>query len=67
MLPPPPIQGIGNAGGFSLQIEVRDGSFDLGKLESATNAMVRAASSQSSIQRATTHVSCQRTTIQGRD
>ncbi len=54
VLPPPPIQGIGNAGGFSLQIEVRDGSFDLGKLESATNAMVRAASSQSSIQRATT-------------
>ncbi len=54
VLPPPPIQGIGNAGGFTMQIEVRDGSFDLGKLENSTNAMVRAASSQSSIQRVST-------------
>ena len=27
--PPPPIQGIGNAGGFAMQLELRDGSFDL--------------------------------------
>ena len=27
-LPPPPIQGIGNAGGFTLQVELRDGSTD---------------------------------------
>jgi HAE1 family hydrophobic/amphiphilic exporter-1 len=54
VLPPPPIQGIGNAGGFTMQIELRDSSFDLAKLESATNAMVRAASTQSSIQRVST-------------
>jgi HAE1 family hydrophobic/amphiphilic exporter-1 len=54
VLPPPPIQGIGNAGGFNLQIELRDGSFDLVKLESSVNATVRAASTQSAIQRAFT-------------
>jgi HAE1 family hydrophobic/amphiphilic exporter-1 len=54
VLPPPPIQGIGNAGGFSLQIELRDGSFDLAKLGSATNAVISAASTQSSIQRIST-------------
>jgi HAE1 family hydrophobic/amphiphilic exporter-1 len=54
VLPPPPIQGIGNAGGFTMQIELRDSSFDLGKLESATNAVVHAASTQSSIQRVST-------------
>lgn len=54
VLPPPPIQGIGNAGGFTLQIELRDGSFDLAKLGSSTNAVVSAASTQSSIQRIST-------------
>src|SRR6185437_10425342 len=28
VLIPPPIQGIGNAGGFTMQVELRDGSFD---------------------------------------
>src|SRR5689334_12192762 len=28
VLPPPPIQGIGNAAGFTMQIELRDASFD---------------------------------------
>jgi HAE1 family hydrophobic/amphiphilic exporter-1 len=51
VLPPPPIQGIGNAGGFTMQVEVRDGSFDLAKLQSATNALVSAAQTQSGIQR----------------
>jgi HAE1 family hydrophobic/amphiphilic exporter-1 len=54
VLPPPPIQGIGNAGGFTLQIELRDGSFDLPKLGRSTNAVVDAASTQSSIQRVST-------------
>ncbi|WP_439544093.1 efflux RND transporter permease subunit [Hyphomicrobium sp.] len=54
VLPPPPIQGIGNAGGFTLQIELRDGSFDLSKLGSATTAVVAAASTQSGIQRIST-------------
>ncbi|MDR6634834.1 HAE1 family hydrophobic/amphiphilic exporter-1 [Phyllobacterium sp. 1468] len=50
VLPPPPIQGIGNAGGFTMQTELRDGSFDLAKLQSLTNAIVKAAESQSGIQ-----------------
>ena len=51
VLPPPPIQGIGNAAGFTLQVEVRDGSFDLGKLQSSVQAVVRAAETQSGIER----------------
>jgi HAE1 family hydrophobic/amphiphilic exporter-1 len=51
VLPPPPIQGIGNAAGFTMQIELRDGSFDLAKLEGAVNAMVANAQTQSAIQR----------------
>ncbi len=33
VFPPPPIQGIGNAAGFAMQLELRDGSFDLTKLQ----------------------------------
>jgi len=51
VLPPPPIQGIGNAAGFTMQIELRDGSFDLAKLQGAANAMVKTAETQSGIQR----------------
>jgi hydrophobic/amphiphilic exporter-1 (mainly G- bacteria), HAE1 family len=51
--PPPPIQGIGNAGGFALQLELRDGSFDLGKLQTITNNVVRDAQTQSGLQRVT--------------
>ena len=40
VLPPPPIQGIGNAAGFTMQVELRDGSFDLAKLQGSANAMV---------------------------
>src|SRR3984885_9445776 len=53
-LPPPPIQGIGNAGGFTLQVELRDGSTDFAKLESITNTMVGNAQSQSALQRVST-------------
>ncbi|GLS17950.1 transporter [Labrys miyagiensis] len=51
VVPPPPIQGIGNAGGFTMQIELRDGSSDLAKLQASVNAVVAAASTQSGIQR----------------
>ena len=37
VLVPPPIQGIGNAGGFQMQVEQRDGSFDYAKLQNATD------------------------------
>src|SRR4029077_10375131 len=51
VLPPPPIQGIGNAAGFSMQIELRDGNSDFAKLQAITGAMVSNAQSQSALQR----------------
>jgi hydrophobic/amphiphilic exporter-1 (mainly G- bacteria), HAE1 family len=51
VLPPPPIQGIGNAAGFTIQIELRDASFDLNKLQAVTNAMVTNGQSQTGLQR----------------
>jgi multidrug efflux pump len=43
--PPPPVQGIGNAGGFKLQIQDRR-SAGLAALYSATNAVIARASQQ---------------------
>jgi HAE1 family hydrophobic/amphiphilic exporter-1 len=51
VLPPPPIQGIGNAAGFAMQVELRDGNSDYGKLQAITSEMVRSAQSQSALQR----------------
>src|SRR6202162_3041784 len=51
VIPPPPIQGIGNAAGFALQIELRDGNSDFGKLQAITNAIVANAQTQSALQR----------------
>jgi len=51
ILPPPPIQGIGNAAGFAMQVELRDGNSDYSKLQAITGAMVRSATSQSALQR----------------
>ena len=42
VVPPPPIQGVGNASGATMQIELRDGSFDFRKLQNLANAMVEA-------------------------
>jgi len=50
VMPPPPIQGVGNDAGFTMQVVLRDGSFDMAKLESITNAIVDNAKSQSAIQ-----------------
>ncbi len=47
---PPPIQGIGNSGGFAMQLEQRDGSFDYGKLLTTTQSVVQAANDQSALQ-----------------
>jgi hydrophobic/amphiphilic exporter-1 (mainly G- bacteria), HAE1 family len=54
VLPPPPIQGIGNAGGFTMQVELRDGSTDFAKLQNVTNTIVANARSQSALQRVST-------------
>src|SRR5438270_2534337 len=51
VVPPPPIQGIGNAAGFSMQVELRDGNADFGKLQAITNAMVANGQTQSALQR----------------
>jgi HAE1 family hydrophobic/amphiphilic exporter-1 len=51
VLPPPPIQGIGNAAGFAMQIELRDGNSDYAKLQAITQAMVANAQTQSALQR----------------
>jgi hydrophobic/amphiphilic exporter-1 (mainly G- bacteria), HAE1 family len=50
VMPPPPIQGVGNDAGFTMQIVLRDGSFDMAKLQSVTDAIVANAKSQSALQ-----------------
>ncbi len=54
VLPPPPIQGIGNAGGFTMMVQLRDGSFDFTKLQAITNQIVSNARSQTGLQRVQT-------------
>ncbi|MFI0435389.1 MAG: efflux RND transporter permease subunit [Parachlamydiaceae bacterium] len=46
---PPPIQGLGNAGGFQLQVELEDGSFDYRKLQAATDLLIQYGSEQPSL------------------
>jgi HAE1 family hydrophobic/amphiphilic exporter-1 len=51
VIPPPPIQGIGNAAGFAMQVQLRDGNADFGKLQAVTGAVVANAQTQSALQR----------------
>jgi hydrophobic/amphiphilic exporter-1 (mainly G- bacteria), HAE1 family len=51
VVPPPPIQGIGNAAGATMQIELLDSSFDLAKLQATIDGFVANAAMQSSLQR----------------
>jgi hydrophobic/amphiphilic exporter-1 (mainly G- bacteria), HAE1 family len=37
---PPPIQGLGLSGGFQMQVELQDGTFDYRKLQQVTDQMV---------------------------
>lgn len=46
---PPAIQGLGNAGGFQMQVELKDGSFDYRKLQAATDLLVQYGSEQPSL------------------
>jgi HAE1 family hydrophobic/amphiphilic exporter-1 len=43
VLLPPPIQGVGNAGGFQMQVELLGGSFDYHKLYELTRSVVETA------------------------
>ena len=54
VVPPPPIQGVGNASGATMQIELRDGSFDFPSCRASPTRWSRPAPSQSSFQRVMT-------------
>jgi HAE1 family hydrophobic/amphiphilic exporter-1 len=56
VVPPPAIQGIGNSGGFSMQVELRDGSGDFSKLQSLTRTIVADARSQTGLARLNTTI-----------
>ena len=48
---PPPIQGLGLSGGFQMQIELQDGSFDYQKLQLVTDQLVNRGHDSPSIQK----------------
>ncbi|MCI4679130.1 efflux RND transporter permease subunit [Rhodoblastus acidophilus] len=50
VLPPPAIQGIGNAGGFQMQLELLGGNTNYEKLGKLTDAIVAAAAKEPSLQ-----------------
>jgi len=54
VLVPPPIQGIGNASGFTMQVESRDGNFDYDKLERVTRTIIADGKTQSALSRLNT-------------
>ena len=47
VLVPPPIQGIGNAGGFQMQVQLLGGSFNYTKLNEVTDSVIRTAKAES--------------------
>ncbi|MBP2150832.1 efflux RND transporter permease subunit [Xanthobacter flavus] len=49
ILVPPAIQGIGNAAGFTMQPQIRNGNFDYQLLEQITTSMVDKARAQSAL------------------
>jgi hydrophobic/amphiphilic exporter-1 (mainly G- bacteria), HAE1 family len=54
VVPPPPIQGIGTSGGFQMQVEITDGTFDYQKLQRVTDTLVNEANTQSGLERVMT-------------
>jgi HAE1 family hydrophobic/amphiphilic exporter-1 len=50
VVPPPAIQGIGNVGGFTMEVELRDGSFDFPKLGRLAHAVASNAASQTHLE-----------------
>jgi HAE1 family hydrophobic/amphiphilic exporter-1 len=54
VLVPPPIQGIGNAGGFQMQVELLGGSFNYEKLDELTREVVRVAGENPGLNRVLT-------------
>ncbi len=54
VLIPPAIQGLGTAGGFQMQIELQDGTFDYKKLQNVTDKLIYYASLRPEIQKVMT-------------
>jgi HAE1 family hydrophobic/amphiphilic exporter-1 len=54
VLVPPPIQGIGQAGGFQMEVEMLGGSFNYTKLDELTQQIVKSANADPSLQRVLT-------------
>jgi HAE1 family hydrophobic/amphiphilic exporter-1 len=54
VLVPPPIQGIGNASGFTMQVQIRNGSSDYPLLESLADEIVKIGITQTALQRLNT-------------
>lgn len=48
---PPPIQGLGLSGGYQMQIELQDGTFDYRKLQDITDQMISNANQLPALQR----------------
>lgn len=48
---PPPIQGLGLSGGFQMQVELQDGTFDYRKLQEVTDQMVIRGNKQPELQK----------------
>lgn len=48
---PPAIQGLGSSGGFQMQLELQDGTFDYRKLQAATDQLIRYGNQQPSLQK----------------
>ncbi|MCX5493783.1 multidrug efflux RND transporter permease subunit [Kaistia dalseonensis] len=57
VLVPPPIQGIGNSGGFTMELLVKDGSSDFHQLEATARQVIANADTQSGLQRVNTSFS----------
>jgi hydrophobic/amphiphilic exporter-1 (mainly G- bacteria), HAE1 family len=55
VLMPPPIQGIGNSSGFTMMVEMKDGSSDFPTLQNAADGLIDAAASQTSLSHVATN------------
>jgi hydrophobic/amphiphilic exporter-1 (mainly G- bacteria), HAE1 family len=51
VVPPPPIQGLGLAGGFQMQVQVTDGTFDYRKLQQVADRIVELGNAQPALMR----------------
>jgi hydrophobic/amphiphilic exporter-1 (mainly G- bacteria), HAE1 family len=51
VIPPPPIQGLGLAGGFQMQVQVTDGTFDYRKLQQVADRIVELGNAQPALTR----------------